>query len=251
MDLGTIIGFVGGIGLILTSMLLAGSLAMFSDVLSVIVVFGGAFFATLISFPLDKFLGVFKVLPKTIKGPTESIAEIIDVAVECADTARKGSVLALEKVTIENAFFAKSIRLLVDGYEPDAINDFIDLEIGNLKARHKSFRNIVDQMGEAAPAWGMIGTVIGLIVIMANLSDPNAIGPGLAVALITTLYGAIAANFLFIPLGGKLKYRTDEEVTMMKIIKEAVNSISKGDNPRALRAKLETYMAPADRSPDE
>ena len=251
MDLGTIIGLVGGTALILVSMVLAGSLGMFADLLSIIIVIGGAFMATLISFPLDVFLGVFKAFPKAFKAPTDSIPELIDIAVECADTARKGSVLALEKVTIENEFFAKSIRLLVDGYEPEAINALIDLEINNLKSRHKDFRSIVDRLGEAAPAWGMIGTVIGLIVIMANLSDPNLIGPGLAVALITTLYGAMVANFIFIPFAGKLKYRTDEEVTMMEIIREGVNSISKGDNPRALRAKLETFLPPAQRTPEE
>lgn len=248
MDIGTIIGFVGAFALVIISMILAGTLGMFWDFLSLIIVFGGAIFATMIAFPINVYLGAIKAAMKALSLPTSNANELIDVAVECADTARKGSVLALEKVEIEHEFLAKTIRLLVDGYEPDTINAMIDLEVDNLKARHKKFRTIVAQLGEAAPAWGMIGTVIGLIVIMANLSDPNAIGPGLAVALITTLYGAIVANMLFIPLAGKLKYRTDEEVTQMEIIREGINSISKGDNPRALRQKLETFIPPAERS---
>ena len=127
----------------------------------------------------------------------------------------------------------------------------IDLEINNLKARHKNFHKIVDDMAEGTPAFGMIGTVIGLIVIMANLSDPNAIGPGLAVALITTLYGALVSNMLFVPISAKMKYRTKEEVTIMEIVREGVNSIAKGENPRAIRQKLESFIAPANRSPDE
>ncbi|SMF06781.1 motility protein A [Pseudobacteriovorax antillogorgiicola] len=251
MDIGTIIGFVGATALVLVSMVLAGTLGMFWDFLSVIIVFGGAAFATLIAFPIDVFIGAIKAALKTLSQPTTKPTELIDVAVECADTARKGSILALEKVSIEHEFFAKTVRLLVDGYEPDIINAMIDLEINNLKARHKSFRDVVEQMGSATPAWGMIGTVIGLIVIMANLSDPNAIGPGLAVALITTLYGAIVANMIFIPLAGKLKYRTNEEITHMRIIREGVNSISKGENPRAIRQKLESFIAPSQRSAGE
>lgn len=250
MDIGSIIGFVGAIILVLVSMVLAGSLGMFWDFLSVIIVFGGALFATLISFPLDVFIGGLKSMTKILAQPTTKAQDIIGTVVECADTARKGSILALEKVTIEHEFLAKVVRLLVDGYEPDVINGMIDLEIKNLKARHKNSHDIVSALGDAAPAWGMIGTVMGLVVIMANLSDPNAIGPGLAVALITTLYGAIVANMIFIPITGKLKFRTNEEVTTMKIIKEGINSIAKGENPRAIKQKLDSFLAPKDRVPD-
>ncbi|NRA65490.1 MAG: MotA/TolQ/ExbB proton channel family protein [Pseudobacteriovorax sp.] len=251
MDLGTIIGFVGGFGLILVSMVMAGSLGLFWDLLSIIIVFGGAFFSVMVRFPLDVFFGGVKAAMKIIQQPTTKETDIIDIAVECADTARKGSILALEKVNIEHEFFAKAIRLLVDGFEPEIINGMIDLEINNLKARHKNFHKIVDDMAEGTPAFGMIGTVIGLIVIMANLSDPNAIGPGLAVALITTLYGALVSNMLFVPISAKMKYRTKEEVTIMEIVREGVNSIAKGENPRAIRQKLESFIAPANRSPDE
>ena len=251
MDLGTIIGFVGCIILVVVSMIIAGSLGMFMDMLSAIIVFGGAVFATLVAVPLDTFLGSIGAGMKILSQPTTKSNDLIDIAVDCADTARKGSILALEKVTIDHDFFAKTVRLLVDGYEPEIINSMIDLEIGNLKARHKIYHDIFEKFGEAAPAWGMIGTVIGLIVIMANLSDPNAIGPGLAVALITTLYGALVANMIFIPILGKLKFRTKEEVTQMEIIREGVNSISKGENPRAIRQKLESFIPPKERSPGE
>ena len=251
MDLGTLIGFIGGFGLILVSMVMAGSLGLFADLLSIIIVFGGAFFSVMIRYPLDIFLGMFGAMMKIISQPATKPQDIIEVAVECANTARKGSILALEKVQIEHEFFAKTVRLLVDGFEPEVINGMIDLEIDNLAQRHKTFRQIVESMGEACPAFGMIGTVIGLIVIMANLSDPNAIGPGLAVALITTLYGALVANMIFVPIAAKLKYRSNEELEIMEIIREGVNSISKGENPRAIRQKLESFIPPKKRTPDE
>ena len=251
MDLGTIIGFVGGFGLILVSMLMAGSLNLFMDLLSIIIVIGGAFFSVMVRFPLDVFISSIGAVMRIIKQPATKSTDIIEIAVQCAETARKSSILGLEKVTIEHEFFAKSVRLLVDGFEPEIINSMIELEMSNVKARHKTFHKVVDEMGEACPAFGMIGTVIGLIVIMANLSDPNAIGPGLAVALITTLYGALVANMLFVPISAKLKYRTTEEIDQMKIVKEGVNAIAKGENPRAIRQKLESFVKPKDRSPAE
>lgn len=251
MDLSTLIGFIGGFGLILVSMVMAGSLGLFWDLLSIIIVFGGAFFSVMIRFPLDVFLGSVSAVLKILSQPSTKPNDIIAIAVECANTARKGSILALEKVQIDHEFFAKSVRLLVDGFEPDVINGMIDLEIDNLRERHKTSRTIVENMAEATPAFGMIGTVIGLIVIMANLSDPNAIGPGLAVALITTLYGALVANMLFVPIAAKLKYRSDEEVIIMEIVREGVNAISKGENPRAIQQKLESFVAPKHRSASE
>ncbi len=248
MDLGTLIGFIGGFGLIVVAMILAGSLGLFWDLLSILIVFGGAFFSVMVRFPLDTFIGSLSAAMKILSQPSTKPSDIIPMVVDCANTARKGSILALEKVQIDHEFFAKAVRLLVDGFEPEVINGMIDLEIDNLMERHKTSRTIIENFGEAAPAFGMIGTVIGLIVIMANLSDPNAIGPGLAVALITTLYGALIANMIFIPIAGKLKFRSDEEVVIMEIVREGINSISKGENPRAIQQKLESFVAPKHRS---
>ncbi len=247
MDLGTLIGLLGGAGLLLISMIIAANLGTFWDLTSVIIVIGGSAFATLIRWPIDKFIGGLKAGLKTISTQAEDPVQIIEVVIELAQTARKESILALEKVTVEQPFLAKSVRFLVDGYPPETINEMIDMEIDTLVQRHKDGRVVLENLGESAPAFGMIGTVIGLIVIMANLSDPTAIGPGIAVALITTLYGAIFANLIYIPLAGKLKYRSDEEALIMEIIKEGINGISKGENPKIIREKLEAYIAPKNR----
>ena len=174
-----------------------------------------------------------------------------DVTVELADTARKGSILALEKVTVEDPFMAKAVKMMVDGLDPEVINNMIDIEIENTEQRHKDGRGILENMADLCPAFGMIGTVIGLVVIMGNLTDMDALGKGLQVALLTTLYGAGMANVVFIPLAGKLKFRASEETTNMEITKEGVNSILRGENPRAIREKLESFMAPKDRTPGE
>lgn len=251
MDLGTVIGLVGGVALIIVSMLLAASLGIFLDLTSIIIVIGGATFATLIRWTLPKFIGGMKAGIKTIFASPADPKELIDIIIELAQKARKESILALEKVTVEDPFLAKGVRYLVDGYPPESINEMLEGEIDGMSQRHADCRSIFEQMGEACPAWGMIGTVIGLIVIMANLSDPNAIGPGIAVALITTLYGAIVANLVFVPLASKLKFRSSEEVANMSLVLEGVNSISKGDNPKVIRQKLEASLPPKDRQPDE
>lgn len=250
MDISTVIGLIGGTALVLVSMLLAANLGTFWDLTSIIIVLGGSSFATMIRWPLDKFIAGVKSTLKAISTKATAPKEIIDQILELAQTARKESILALEKVTISDEFLAKAVRLLVDGYPPEVIQDMIDLEIDTLTQRHKDGRGIVENMGESSPAFGMIGTVMGLVVIMANLSDPSAIGPGIAVALITTLYGALLANLVFIPLGSKLKYRSEEEAINMEIVREGVNSISKGENPKVIQQKLEAYLEPKERAED-
>jgi len=242
MDYATIIGFLMGNILIFIVMKIAGNLLMFWDITSILIVLGGSFSATMIRWPLDKFIAGFKIGVKAIftqaKDPKQLISDIVDLA----DRARKESVLALEKVSIENKSLAKAIKYLVDGYDPSIINKILDIEIAHLITRHKDGRAIFEDMGEASPAFGMIGTIIGLIVIMANLADASKIGPGLAVALITTLYGALAANMFFVPFSKKLRFRSQEEVFNLRIIKEGVNSIIEGQNPRSVREKLESFL---------
>lgn len=251
MDLSTIVGLVGGVILVIVSMVLAASVGIFMDFTSIVIVIGGASFATLIRWPINNYIVGLKAIVKTILSTPADRKELIDVIIQLAQTARKESILALEKVTVEEPFLAKGVRYLVDGYPPESINDMLELEIEAKTDRHKDGRGLTEHMAEACPAWGMIGTVIGLIVIMANLSDPNAIGPGIAVALITTLYGAITANLVFAPLASKLKFRSAEETGTMNMILEGVNSIAKGENPKVIRQKLEAYIPPKEREGDE
>jgi len=251
LDLGTLIGFVGGTGLVLLVMMLSGSLMMYWDFLSILIVLGGAAFSTLMKWNLGHAIGSIKVGMKALFNTVDEPTQIIDEIISLADTARKNSILALEKVEIQNSFLAKMVRYMVDGYDQGVINEIIDVEMMSLSRRHKTGRQMFDDMAEACPAFGMIGTVIGLIVIMANLSDPDKIGPGLAVALITTLYGSLMANMIFIPLSGKLKLRSGEEMVNLTLIKEGVNAILGGENPRTIRQKLDSFLTPSDGAESE
>lgn len=253
MDIGTLVGIC--MGLVLTGVTMwmssGGQMLMFVDIASLVMVLGGAVCALMVQLPLNVVIGGVKVTMKVILSNIADPKDLIDAIVEAGETARKGSVLALEKVEIEDEFLAKMIRFLVDGYSPEAINQLIDLEIYTVSERHSNGKTIYDAMGEFSPAFGMIGTVIGLVVIMANLSDPDAIGPGIAVALITTLYGSLFANLFFIPMSKKLKFRSSQEILNMEIVKEGVNSIINGENPRAIKQKLASFLAPSEREAEE
>ncbi len=242
MDLGTLIGFVSGVGLVLLVMLMSGSLMMYWDFLSLLIVVGGAACATTMRWTPAHIINAIKVGMKALFNSVDDPATIIDEIVSLADTARKNSILALEKVEVQNDFLAKAVRYMVDGYDQTVINEIIDVESASMRRRHKNGKAIFDDMGDLCPAFGMIGTVIGLIVIMANLDDPDKIGPGLAVALITTLYGSLIANMVFIPISGKLGFRASEEAVNLAIIKQGVNAILGGENPRTIRQKLDSFI---------
>lgn len=244
LDIATLVGVLGGSGVVLFSMILAGSLIMFWDFPSLVIVIGGSIFAVMMRWPMSGFMSGAKASLKVLFHKGDSPVELIKLIVELADTARKGSLLALEKVEIENKYLAKAVRFLVDGYEADVINGILAIDIAEMDKRHKDGRGVMENMGEASPAMGMIGTVIGLIVIMANISDPSKIGPGLAVALVTTLYGALFANMFFIPFAQKLKFLSEEEVKNLRIIKVGVNGLIAGENPRTLQEKLASFLPP-------
>lgn len=242
MDLSTIIGTVLGFGLLAVVGIMTGGLLLYWDLTSLIVVVGGASAATLIRWPIPKFINGTKAAIKTVISKTDNASDLIEQIVTLADTARKESVLALEKVQIENKFLSKSVKYMVDGYDTAVISSILNVDITSMHSRHSDGRKVLENMGEACPAFGMIGTVMGLIVIMANLSDPDAIGPGLAVALVTTLYGSLISNLVFIPLAAKLKFRSTEEILNLQIIKQGVVSILAGENPRSIREKLNSFI---------
>ena len=206
MDLATVVGMVFSIITILVVMLMSGSLIMYWDLLSLIIVFFGALFSVLIRWTLkDLGAAVVGSVMSAVFNKVEEPEAIIDIIIDLANKARKESILSLEKEVIET-LLAKGVRLAVDGADPDLIDQIIADDLRILKKRLSDGKGFFDDMAEACPAFGMIGTVIGLIVIMANLADPTKIGPGLAVALVTTLYGSLAANMFFTPIGAKLSF---------------------------------------------
>ena len=244
MDLATIIGIVLSIILVLAAIVMGGSPIMFVNVPSALVVVGGTIGTTLMRNPLATVLGTFGVVMKafTIKVP-EPIPLITQIVQLCKQ-ARKNGMLALENVDIDYAFLGKGVGLGVDGVEPDQIRSILETDIRSTVGRHKRGQEVLQGMGAAAPAFGMIGTLIGLVQMLASMEDPSSIGPAMAVALLTTLYGAMLANVICLPLADKLKVRSQEEALSMMVCLEGVLGMVNGENPNQISQKLKSFLAP-------
>lgn len=201
MDIATVLGIVSGVVLFLWAIMIDGSLNDFIDTPSILIVLGGTAAGTLISYPLNRVLDVIKILKVVFTKKIIDAAGIIKIIVELAETARREGLLALEDAAlqIDDQFLQKGILLVVDGTDPELVRSILETELSFLEERHKSGQSIFETMGALAPAFGMIGTLVGLIQMLKNLDSPEAIGPGMAVALITTFYGALLANLVFIP----------------------------------------------------
>jgi chemotaxis protein MotA len=249
MDVATIIGILLGFFVIVSAILAGGGGKIFIHLPSLAITIGGMLCATLIHFSLRQFLGIFAVVKKTIVTKIPPPSELIQNMVNYAAVNRRDGALALEQEIpkVSDLFFARGLQMLVDGQEVDAIKDIMGLEVQTLQDRHSIGKKILEFMGAAAPAFGMIGTLIGLVLMLKNLDSPDAIGAGMAVALLTTFYGALAANLVFIPLAGKLGLYSKAEVTAMEMIVEGICSIAKGENPTAVREKMQAFISPTRR----
>ena len=253
MDLATVLGLVLAFGLVIAAILVGGSLVIFISIPSLLIVFGGALGATLVHFPLGKVLGVVSVLKNTLFSSQQSPSVIIEQFMDYANRARREGILSLEPVIkeINDAYLRKGLQLTVDGLEPQAIQEILETEISNIEARHEQGQSIVKALADYAPALGMIGTVIGLVQMLQTMSDPSSIGPAMAVALITTFYGAVLANLVFLPMEGKLKTRSAEEILVKEMQMEGIIAISKGENPRIIQEKLTSFQPPKERTASE
>lgn len=245
MDLGVILGILLGIVLIGGAIAMGGSVLAFIDIPSVMITFGGTVASVLVMFPMKAVMNAMKVAQVALKAPKDSPMDVIEKIVSLAQKARKESILALENEPIEDPFLQKGIRLVVDGAEPDFIREIMETEILMMQERHRSGQKVFKAMGAFAPAFGMIGTLVGLVQMLKALDDPQKIGPAMAVALITTLYGAVAANLVFLPIAGKLEERSRRETTLREMMLEGVLSILAGENPRMIREKLMTFLPPS------
>jgi len=249
MDLATIIGIVISFGLVAAAIMTGGSLLIFVSVPSLLIVLGGTLGATLVNYPLNVILSLVGVIKNTVFANVESPQTIIDKFMDYANRARREGILSLEPVIkeVDDDFLRKGLQLTVDGLEPQVIQEILETEIGYLESRHERGAELMSTLGAFAPALGMIGTVIGLVQMLQTMSDPSTIGPAMAVALITTFYGAIFANLVFLPMAGKLKTRSKDEVLSKEMMMEGILSISKGENPRIIEEKLNSFLAPKDR----
>ncbi len=250
MDIGTLIGIVLSFGLMVWAILMGGPLSIFIDVPSVAIVVGGSIGVALINFPLADILGTVGVVKKTILIKEPDTNKLIGQMLDFSAKARKGGILSLQDQidSIEDKFLVKALQMAVDGQEPSELKAILTTEVDNLAARHSYGSEILNTLGAIGPAMGMIGTLIGLVQMLQNMSDPAAIGPAMAVALLTTFYGAVLANILFIPMAGKLKARSKTEVLQKMVIVEGMESILSGENPRVMEQRLHTYLAPKKRT---
>ncbi|MFT6985294.1 MAG: chemotaxis protein MotA [Psychromonas sp.] len=248
VDLATLIGILGAFGFVIMAMVLGGSISMFVDTVSILIVFGGSFFVVMMKYNMGQFLGAVKIAAKAFMFKAASTEELISKSVEMADAARKGGFLALEEAEISNPFMQKGVDMLVDGHDADVVRATLENDIRLTSDRHEVGAQIFKQFGDVAPAMGMIGTLVGLVAMLSNMDDPKSIGPAMAVALLTTLYGAMIANMACIPISDKLKLRSAEEKLNRSLILDAVLGIQDGQNPRVIEGVLRNYLPESKRN---
>lgn len=243
MDLASLIGFLLGIGIIVAAIATGGDVMLFVNVPSLLIVIGGTFGVTLMRIPISGFLRSFGILGKAFMNKADDPATLIEDSVRLADVARKNGLLALEGEEINNEFMKKGIGLCVDGHEPAFVSKMLRQDIDQMVQRNESGQDMWKGVGDLAPAMGMIGTLVGLVQMLANMSDPASIGPAMAVALLTTLYGAMVANCFALPMVDKLAYVLMDEKTNKELILETISGIQEGMNPKVLESLLESYLA--------
>lgn len=246
MDLGTLVGIILGIGIVVGAISLGGG-AGFLDVPSMMITIGGAFSATLINFPLPKIISTMGVVRKAFLSRDKDYLAVYNKLSDFAIRARRDGILGLESdvETLDDAFMQKGLRMAVDGNSAEIIEAVLEQDIASMVERHQVGHSIFAALGNYAPAFGMIGTLIGLVQMLRNLDDPSSIGMGMSVALITTLYGALVANIIALPIQGKLEQRTGEEVATRRMVLQGILSIQQGDSPRVAQEKLRSYIPPA------
>jgi chemotaxis protein MotA len=245
MDLATIIGVILGFTVIIGTILHEGNLAIFFNIPAIAIVFGGMTCATMIHFSMGQFLGIFSVIKKTLLHKTIPPHELIQMMVNYAAINRRDGVLALEQEIrkIKDTFTIKGIQMVIDGQDEETIRELMDLEIQYLEERHATGKKILDFMGASCPSFAMVGTLIGLISMLSSMENPDEIGAGMAVALVCTFYGALMANLVFLPLGGKLGQHSKTEKISMEMIAAGTCAIAKGDNPTAVREKMQLFIS--------
>ena len=248
MDLATIIGIVVGVVLVTLSILLTGDLMAFVSASSALIVFGGTLAATLVAFPIGSVMGSVKAIISLFAAHKIDFVKVVRTMIQGAEANRTGGGPALEKIKVDDAYVRLAFQLVADGTKAAEVQDLLRIEREATIARRAEEKKILEKMGELAPAWGMIGTLIGLVIMLMNLSDPSSIGPAMAVALLTTLYGALAANFVLLPGATKLEERADREEIKMLLVAEGAAAMARNENPRQVQQRLLGFMPPEVRS---
>lgn len=244
MDISSLIGAIAGTSFIAITILLGSSLMLFWNLPSVVIVVGGTLSSAMIAYPLSDFLGVFKTSVKVFMFKIEKPDALIKILVEISNKARKGGLLSIEGdiKSTPDPYLRQALQMTVDGVKTSDIASVMQKKMELTARDHKIGYSVLKSMGSYAPAFGMVGTLVGLVQMLANLDDPSSIGPKMAVAMITTFYGAVMANLFFIPMADKLKLRSEEEILNMTLLFEGVVSIREGEHPRLMEDKLNVYL---------
>ena len=252
MDIASIIGLVLCFCLIIFGIVSgddgAAAIMNFIHTQSAIITFGGAFCCVMASNSMSDFLGGLKSIKLIFKVPSIDTPQIISKIIELSNVARKEGLLSLEEAAadLDDPFLKKGILLIVDGTDPELVRGILETELASIEGRHKQKISFWQDVASMGPAWGMIGTLIGLINMLQNMSDPSSVGPNMSVALITTLYGSMLANWIATPVSTKLKSNNDAESMVKEIVIEGLLSIQAGENPRIIEEKLKSFLAPKD-----
>lgn len=247
MDIATFFGIISGFSLVVGAILLGGSLSLFFDLPSAMIVFGGTIAAISVTFPLEEVLHAFHGGLQVFSTKRVRPQEVVNTMVRIAEISRREGLIALENIQTENALLKKACQLIADNADPKLISDTVMIEIATMQRRHNISIAVFRRLGGFAPAFGMIGTLIGLVQMLHKLDDPKSIGPAMAVAILTTFYGALLANLIFLPISGKLKARTMQEEVHLFIIFEGAKSILQNNNPRLVYEKLSSFLPPKER----
>lgn len=250
MDIATLGGILSGFGLVLGAIFLGPQPGNFIDIPSVMIVLGGTMAAIMVCFPFEEVRQAVRAAMKAFTSKGMPARDVVGTMVKIAEISRKEGIIALEKIQTTNPILKKATQLIADSADPDLIRDTVVIEIVSMKKRHNVGIAVFTRLGSLAPAMGMIGTLIGLVQMLANLSDPTSIGPAMAVAILTTFYGAMLSNLLFLPLAGKLKARSMQEELTLQVIFEGAKSILENNNPRLVYEKLSSFLPPHERRAD-
>ncbi|KIX13591.1 motility protein A [Dethiosulfatarculus sandiegensis] len=244
MDIATIIGIFSGMALIFGAIVSKGDLSAFVSLPSVMIVLGGTLAATLITFPLIDVIHAFQAVKHAFSQKKVNPNDVVRVILTVANLSRRQGLVALSKVRTDNAVLKKALMLIADGAPEVLIRETLRIEIEAMRQRHSVAQDVFRKMGAYAPAFGMLGTLIGLVQMLGTLDDPKTIGPAMALALITTFYGSLLSSLFFLPLAGKLKSRTSVEVINLEIIFEGALSILENNNPLLIYEKLSSFIPP-------
>ncbi len=252
MDKGSVIGFASGLFFIIATIILGifpnfGLIVKFVDFPSIMIVIGGTIASTLISNSLESVITSLKAISKIFQPPKVDPTEAIDKIISLANLARKEGILALEEAAkgMDDNFLQKGIMLIVDGTDPELVRSILETELAYIEGRHGKVRGVWEYIGSVSPAYGMIGTLIGLVIMLQKMSDPSTIGPAMAVAIITTFYGSVVSNYIANPVANKLKTFSGDEMLMKEVLIEGMLSIQAGENPRIIEEKLKAFLSPS------